>query len=166
MAGRTEGRISWLVNTSHLPLLNLVFIPDKLLLGAHDSLHCDRNVIASEALYLVYCVKSPFNLIVIPGLTRNPVFVSWDSRSPPPRGQVYPCESRGGNDSFGTNVKKCWTHHTSMVQGEAKQSRKIATPACRNFILLRIPVFKHSGVQARRPARAGLLAMTSSGFSK
>jgi hypothetical protein len=26
---------------------------------------------------LVYCVKSPFTLIVIPGLTRNPVFLSW-----------------------------------------------------------------------------------------
>ena len=26
---------------------------------------------------LVYCVKSPFTLIVIPGLTRNPVFPGW-----------------------------------------------------------------------------------------
>ena len=26
---------------------------------------------------LVYCVKSPFTLFVIPGLTRNPVFLSW-----------------------------------------------------------------------------------------
>ena len=26
---------------------------------------------------LVYCVKSPFTLIVIPGLTRNPVFSLW-----------------------------------------------------------------------------------------
>jgi hypothetical protein len=28
---------------------------------------------------LVYCVKSPFTLIVIPGLTRNPVFPGWIS---------------------------------------------------------------------------------------
>jgi hypothetical protein len=27
--------------------------------------------------FLVYCTKNPFTLIVIPGLTRNPVFLSW-----------------------------------------------------------------------------------------
>jgi hypothetical protein len=53
-----------------------------------------------------------------------------------------------------------------VIASEAKQSPEIATPACRNFILLGTPVFKHSGVQARRPAKAGLLAMTSFGFSK
>jgi hypothetical protein len=36
------------------------------------------------------------------------------------------------------------------VQGEVKQSHRIATPACRNLILQRMAVFKHSGVQARR----------------
>ena len=41
------------------------------------------------------CVKSPFTLIVIPGLTKPAPYLI-----------------RGGNDSFGTNVKKCWTHHT------------------------------------------------------
>jgi hypothetical protein len=25
----------------------------------------------------VYCVRSPFTLFVIPGLTRNPVFLGW-----------------------------------------------------------------------------------------
>jgi len=25
----------------------------------------------------MYCVKNPFTLTVIPGLTRNPVFLSW-----------------------------------------------------------------------------------------
>ena len=28
-------------------------------------------------MILMYCVKSPFTLIVIPGLTRNPVFLNW-----------------------------------------------------------------------------------------
>ena len=51
---------------------------------------------------LVYCVKSPFTLFVIPGLTRNPVFLG--------------CHSRfRGNDSFGTNGKKRWTHYTSLL---------------------------------------------------
>jgi hypothetical protein len=48
-----------------------------------------------------------------------------------------------------------------VIANEVKQSPEIATPACRNFILLSIPVFKHSGVQARRPAKPGLLAMTT-----
>ncbi len=26
---------------------------------------------------LVYCVNSPFTLFVIPGVTRNPVFLGW-----------------------------------------------------------------------------------------
>jgi len=30
-----------------------------------------------QGINLVYCVKSPFTLIVIPGLTRNPVFPIW-----------------------------------------------------------------------------------------
>jgi len=25
----------------------------------------------------LYCIKSPFTLFVIPGLTRNPVFFNW-----------------------------------------------------------------------------------------
>jgi hypothetical protein len=41
------------------------------------------------------------------------------------------------------------------------QFHEIATPACRTFIRLRTPVSKHSGVQARRPAKAGLLAMAT-----
>jgi hypothetical protein len=61
---------------------------------------------------LVYCIKSPFILIVIPGLTEpapylirgNPVFASWI-----PAG-VYPDENRGWNDGSGINVKKRWTH--------------------------------------------------------
>ncbi|MGB7576019.1 MAG: hypothetical protein WBN53_19395, partial [Thermodesulfobacteriota bacterium] len=36
------------------------------------------------------------------------------------------------------------------------ESCEIATPACRNFILLRALLFKHCSVQARRPAKAGL----------
>jgi len=59
-----------------------------------------------------------------------------------------------------------WHCDKNVIASEAKQSHEIATPACRNFMLLRIPVFKHSGVQGRRPAKAGLLAMTSFGFSK
>jgi hypothetical protein len=35
-----------------------------------------------------------------------------DSRSPPSRGQVYPCESRGGNDNSGIIVRQRWTHYT------------------------------------------------------
>jgi hypothetical protein len=38
---------------------------------------------------LVYCVKSPFISIVIPGLTRNPVFLNWI-----PAG-VYPVLDKG-----------------------------------------------------------------------
>ena len=41
-----------------------------------------------------------------------------------------------------------------VIANEVKQSHGIATPACRNFIRLRFPVFKHSGVQTRRPAKA------------
>jgi len=47
------------------------------------------------------CVINPFPLIVIPGLTRNPLFLSWI-----PAG-VYPDENRGRNDTFEINVKKC-----------------------------------------------------------
>jgi len=35
-----------------------------------------------------------------------------DSRSPPSRGQVYPCESRGGDDSFRTDMKRSWRRYT------------------------------------------------------
>jgi hypothetical protein len=31
----------------------------------------------SSISILVYCLKNPFTLIVIPGLTRNPVFLNW-----------------------------------------------------------------------------------------
>jgi hypothetical protein len=48
-----------------------------------------------------------------------------------------------------------------IIANEVKQSPEIATPAGRNFIPLSIPVFKHSSVQARRPAKPGLLAMTT-----
>jgi hypothetical protein len=37
-----------------------------------------------------------------------------------------------------------------MCHCERSESQGIATPACRNSILLTIPLFKHSGVQARR----------------
>jgi ATP-dependent Zn protease len=39
----------------------------------------DRYLMTRSELLdrLVYCVKSPFTLIVIPGLTRNPVFPGW-----------------------------------------------------------------------------------------
>jgi hypothetical protein len=42
----------------------------------------------------VYCVKNPFTLIVIPGLTKPAPYLI-----------------RGGNDGFGAYVKKCWTHY-------------------------------------------------------
>jgi len=66
----------------------------------------------------MYCVKSHFTLIVIPGLTKpapylirgNPVFLSWI-----PAG-VYPEENRGGNDGFRTNVKEPWTGYTNYRQ--------------------------------------------------
>jgi hypothetical protein len=48
-----------------------------------------------------------------------------------------------------------------VIANEVKQSHEIATPACRNFILLRILAFEHYGVQARCPAKAALLAMTA-----
>jgi len=54
---------------------------------------------------LVYCLRNYFTENVIPDLIRNPLptgrqeSFQMDSRSPPPRGQVYPCESRGGNDN-------------------------------------------------------------------
>jgi hypothetical protein len=56
-------------------------------------------------------VKAPsfltgFTLIVIPGLTRNPVFSIWIP-APRLRGDKFtPYLIRGGNDGFGTYVKK------------------------------------------------------------
>jgi hypothetical protein len=50
-----------------------------------------------------------FTLSVIPGLTRNPVFLNWI-----PAG-VYPGENWDGNDGFRTNVEKHWTHYTSSA---------------------------------------------------
>jgi len=47
---------------------------------------------------------------------------------------------------------------------EVKRSQEMATPACRNFTPPGTPVFKHSGVQARRPTKAGFLATTVFGF--
>jgi len=61
--------------------------------------------------FLVYCAKNPFTLIVIPGLTRNPVFLSWI-----PAG-VYPDGNRGGNDGFGINLRERWTAYTSAAGG-------------------------------------------------
>jgi len=66
----------------------------------------------------VYCVKSPFNLIVIPDLIKlapylirgNPLFsIGFQPES-------TPYLLRGGNDEFGTNVKKRWTHYNSFVK--------------------------------------------------
>jgi len=47
---------------------------------------------------LVYSVKSPFTLIVIPGLTKPAPYLI-----------------RGGNDGFEANVKKRWTRYTGKV---------------------------------------------------
>jgi len=37
---------------------------------------CPQNLEGADDL-LVQCVESPFTLIVIPGLTRNPVLLGW-----------------------------------------------------------------------------------------
>jgi len=58
----------------------------------------------------MYCVKNDFALIVIPGLIRNSVFLSWISAG------VYPEENRGGDDGFRTNVKEPWTGYTNYRQ--------------------------------------------------
>ena len=57
----------------------------------------------------MYCVKSPFTLIVIPGLTRNPVFASGFPL------EFIPYLIRGWNDGFGINVKKRLTHYTNEL---------------------------------------------------
>jgi hypothetical protein len=66
----------------------------------------------------VYCVKSSFTLIVIPGLTKpapylirgNPIFEAGFPL------EFIPHLMRGGNDGCGTNVKKRWTHYNSKVK--------------------------------------------------
>jgi hypothetical protein len=64
----------------------------------------------------VYCVKSPFTLIVIPGLTRNPLPTGrqecFQSGFPL---EFTPYLIRGGNDGFGTYVKKRWTQNTKFI---------------------------------------------------
>jgi hypothetical protein len=51
----------------------------------------------------------------------------------------------------------------SVIANEVKQFLEIATPACRNASLYSAlrDKSRHYGVQARRPAKAGLLAMTT-----
>jgi general secretion pathway protein J len=64
---------------------------------------------------LAYCVKSPFIIDCHPGPdlacpvldTEESSISELDSRWSLPRTSI-----RGGNDGFGTNVKKCWTHNT------------------------------------------------------
>ena len=56
-----------------------------------------------------------FTLIVIPGLTRNPVFLSWLPACKASSLEGFPLEFtphliRGGNDGFRIYVKKRWTH--------------------------------------------------------
>ena len=58
-------------------------------------------------------------IVVIPGLTRNPGFSIWIP------GGVYPLLLiRGGNDGFGTYVKKCCEYY--IRGGETKKNAKAA----------------------------------------
>jgi hypothetical protein len=74
--------------------------------------HYNPNMVAASVNTGVYCVKSPFTLIVIPGLTRNPVFPNWI-----PAG-VYPDGNRGGNDSSQIIVKPLLRHYASNLSAQ------------------------------------------------